>query len=42
MNTIGLQADKEKARHNIELLRWWVVKDLNLRPKDYESSALTN
>ena len=20
---------------------WWALKDLNLRPKDYESSALT-
>ena len=26
----------------LRFVRWWDVKDLNLRPKDYESSALTN
>jgi hypothetical protein len=24
-----------------EQMFWWALKDLNLRPKDYESSALT-
>ncbi len=24
------------------LLKWWAQQDLNLRPADYESDALTN
>ncbi len=25
-----------------QIMNWWAQKDLNLRPADYESDALTN
>ena len=40
-----LVAHKEKRLRNFSLSRWfhwWAHQDLNLGPKDYESSALTN
>ena len=40
-----LAAQKEKRPRNFSLSHcycWWAHQDLNLGPKDYESSALTN
>ena len=31
-----------KKPHNARLLMWWAQQDSNLRPRDYESPALTN
>ena len=34
------QSKNENARNSLK--SWWARQDLNLRPDDYESSALTN
>lgn len=31
----------EQESNLLNTKNWWAVQDLNLRPKDYESSALT-
>lgn len=31
-----------KKENKIRQGRWWPIPDLNRRPNDYESSALTN
>ena len=36
------QNDKTPTISDEGLLFWWAHQDLNLGPKDYESSALTN
>ena len=36
------QKDKTLTISDEGLLFWWAHQDLNLGPKDYESSALTN
>ena len=34
------QSKNENTRNSLK--SWWARQDLNLRPDDYESSALTN
>ncbi len=35
-------ARREYDRGLVNVREWWARQDLNLRPDDYESSALTN
>ena len=41
-NTFQIRTKKPLTKKSVAFHYWWAHQDLNLGPKDYESSALTN